>query len=244
VGFLQAEPRAITLLREALDLETGSSNFFAGGNNKRFCQIMGDMYGRPVQFLPNLYYLHGTEPIHRPLWQGGTLRVGAFGSLRTYKNFSTAVTAAIDLGFQLRCPVEIWINGGRSDGHGNIVYDTAHAWTKNLPTVQLKSFPWASWPEFKRMIGSMNILLQPSYTETFNNVTADGVAEGVPSVVSDTIDWCPKGWQASNDDPKDVPNTARRLLHDQHSAKEGYQSLKDYVATGLTYWKKFLQRAS
>ncbi len=30
----------------------------------------------------------------------------------------------------------------------------------------------------------MHLLLQPSYTESFNMVTADGVAEGVASVVS------------------------------------------------------------
>ena len=243
VGFLQAEPQAITLLREAIDLETGTTNFFAGGNNLRLCEILTDMYGRPVQFLPNLYYLHGEEPIHRPAWQGGTLKVGAFGSLRVYKNFSTAITAAIEMGFQLRAPVEIWINSGRSDGAGNIVYKTALAWTKGLPNVQLKELPWASWPEFKRAIGQMNILLQPSYTETFNNVTADGVAEGVASVVSDTIDWCPKTWQASNDDPKDVARVGRHLLYDIHAPRDGYMALKHYRDTGLHYWKTFLNRA-
>lgn len=242
VGFLQAEPNAIKLLREAIDLETGTTNFFAGGNNQRLCKILTDMYGRPVQFLPNLYYLHGKEPIHRPRWSGGTLRVGAFGSLRTYKNFSTAIAAAIELGFQLRERVEIWINSGRSDGHGNIVYKTAKAWTDGLPTVELKEFPWASWPEFKRKIGSMHILLQPSYTETFNNVTADGVAEGVPSVVSDAIEWVPPSWVASSDDPKDVANKARHLLMDPHAAHEGYEALDHYRRHGLTYWKRFLER--
>lgn len=242
VGFLQAEPNAIKLLREAIDLETGTHNFYAGGNNKRFCKIMSSMYGRPVQFLPNLYYLHGEEPIHKPRWQGGVLKVGVFGSLRVYKNFSTAVTAAVELGINLHAPVEIWMNGGRHDGTGDIVWRTAKAWTDNLPSVELKSFHWASWPEFKRMIGSMNILLQPSYTETFNNVTADGAAEGIPSVVSDTIDWCPKGWIASSDDPMDVARVARHLLFDPHASREGYEALKRYREDGLQYWKKFLQR--
>lgn len=243
VGFLQAEPRAIKLMREAIDLEVGTSNFHAGGNNKRLIEILTDMYGQPLQYLPNLYYLHGKEPCHRPVWKGSLLKVGCFGSLRTYKNFSTAITAAIELSFQLRVPTEIWINSGRNDGNGSVVYDTAKAWTDNVPNVKLMEWPWSSWPEFKRHVGSMNILLQPSYTETFNNVTADGVAEGVPSVVSAAIEWCPDSWKAPSDSPKDVATVARRLLHDHHAPREGYEALVYYRRQGLEYWRMFLERA-
>lgn len=241
VGFLQAEPPAIKLLREAIDLETGTSNFYVCGNNHRLVDALKAMYGRPIQYLPNLYWLHGREPIHRPLWQGGTLRIGAFGSLRVYKNFSTAIAASVMLRNQLNCPVEVWINSGRTDGGGNVVYETAKAWTKDLPGIALRELPWASWPEFKRAIGTMNILLQPSYTETFNNVTADGIAEGVPSVVSDTIEWTPKSWKASTDEAAAVAGVARRLLGDPHAAHEGYQALVQYVERGLHQWRRFFQ---
>jgi len=92
------------------------------------------------------------------------------------------------------------------------------------------------------MIGSMNILFQPSYTETFNNVTADGVAEGVPSVVSDAIDWVPKTWIAESDDCTEVASIARQILFDPRAPLEGYQALKNYVAKGLPYWKEFISR--
>lgn len=243
VGFLQAEPPAIKLLREAIDLETGTSNVFASVNNRRLRAILQNMYGRPVQFLPNLYYLHGREPIHRPCWNGGKIRIGAFGSMRVYKNFSSAVCAAIEISFQMRNDVELWVNSGRTDGDGNQVYRTALAWTEGLPNVTLKEFPWASWPEFKRKVGAMHLLLQPSYTETFNNVTADGVAEGVPSVVSDTIDWAPNSWMANNDDPQEIAAVGRRLLLDPFAGREGYAALESYVAHGLPYWKRFLERA-
>jgi hypothetical protein len=242
VGFLQAEPRAIDLLREAIDLETGTTNFFASANNQRLASILGSIYGRPVQYLPNLYYLHGHEPIHRPLYNGGPLRIGAFGSARVYKNFSTAVTAAMEIGFMLKVPVEIWMNAGRSDGAGNIVYKTAKAWTHDVPGVTLKELHWCSWPDFKRFCGTMNLMLQPSYTETFNNVTADGIAEGVPSVVSDTIEWVPESWKASSDDSKDVAAVGRRLLYDHHAPREGYEHLRKYVQNGLEYWKTYLAR--
>jgi hypothetical protein len=208
IGFLQAEPNAIKLLREAIDLETGTTNFHACGNNKRFVNAMERSYGRPLQFLPNLYHLHGNEPIHRPSYNGGTLRIGAFGSHRIYKNFSTAIDAALILAHDLKTSAEIWINSGRTDGTGNVVYRTALAWTKDVPGIELKELHWTTWPDFRKWLGSMHVLLQPSYTETFNNVTADGVCEGTASVVSDVIDWCPHHWKASSDDSVHVASVA------------------------------------
>ncbi len=242
IAFLQAEPNAIRLVREAIDLETGLPNFHMAANNIRLARALERMYGRPITYLPNLYWTHGKEPIHRPSWNGGLLKIGCFGSLRIYKNFSTAIAASIELTNQLKCESEIWINCGRSDGFGNVVHKTALAWTKDLPNITLKEFNWASWPEFKRKIGTMNILAQPSFTETFNNVTADGVCEGVPSVVGNCIEWVPNSWKADPDDSSEVANVARRLLTDHHAPSEGFHALKKYVKEGLPHWAEFLNR--
>lgn len=241
-AFLGAEPPAINLLREAIDLETGNPNFHACCNNQRLAHDLQAMYGRPVQYLPNLYYLHEQEPIHRPLWHGGVLKIGIFGSHRIQKNMSSAVAAAVLLTNQLKCHSEIWMNSGRSDGAGTIVQRTAHAWTRHLPHIQLKELHWASWPEFKREIGSMNVHLAPSWTETFCNVVADGIAEGVPSVVTTAMEWCPKTWQADGDDPSEIATIARRLLKDHHASQEGYSALKQYIKTGIHYWLEFLAK--
>lgn len=241
VGFLQAEPPAIDLLRAAIDLEMGTSNFVASSNNERLCRALRFMYGNPLTHLPNLYYLHGKEPVNRPIWQGGTLKIGCFGSLRVYKNFSTAIAASIELTSRLKANSEIWINSGRTDGAGDVVYRTALAWTRGLPHVTLKELPWSTWSEFRRVVSTMNILMQPSYTETFNNVTADGIAEGTPSVVSRSIEWAPHSWQAEPDDSSQVANVARHILMDPHATTEGYDSLKSYVARGLPQWKEFIK---
>lgn len=240
-GFLQAEPPAITLIRDAINLEMTLFNFHAASNNLHLAQALQHSYGQPVTHLPNLYFLHGEEPVCRPLWAGGMLRIGCFGSLRPYKNFSTAIVAAIELTNQLKCHSEIWINSGREDGHGNVVYRAAVAWTQGLPNVTLKLLPWSQWADFRRFVGSMNLLLQPSYTETFNNVTADGITAGTPSVVGEAIDWVPNSWQANVDNANDVAAVGRRLLYDPRAAHEGYESLNRYVHQGLPYWKKFLE---
>lgn len=240
VGFLSAEPPAIDHIRNGIDLETGVSNFHSAANNLRLQAALQNMYNRPITYLPNLYYLSGHEPIHRPIYTGGPIRIGLFGSLRIYKNFGVAVSAAVQLINRLKTCGEIWINSGRSDGAGNVIHRTAVAWTKNLPNVTLKELHWASWPEFKRMTGSMNILFQPSFSETFNNVTADGICEGTPSVVGPSIEWCPKSYKAEPDDATEVADVARRLLYDHNAAHEGYEALKHYVKQGLPHWEAFL----
>lgn len=239
-GFLAAEPPAITLLRKYIDLETGVTNFVAAGNNMRLVMGLQNAYGRPITYLPNLYYVHGHEPIHRHHWRGGLLKIGVYGSLRPYKNMSTAILAAIELTQALKCRSEIWMNSGRTDGAGNVIHRTAVAWTQGLPNVRLKEYPWSSWPDFKRQVGMMDIMLSPSYTETFNNVTADGICEGTPSVVSPAIEWAPPSWKAEPDDPTGVATVARRLLHDHHASDEGFKALTSYIRDGIPHWRRFL----
>ncbi len=43
-------------------------------------------------------------------------------------------------------------------------------------------------------------------------VTADGIAEGVPSVVSEAIDWAPRSWKAPVDDANAMARIGRKLL--------------------------------
>jgi hypothetical protein len=87
----------------------------------------------------------------------------------------------------------------------------------------------------------MNLLATPSYTESFNMVTADGIAEGVASVVSDAIEWAPPDWVAPSDDVSAIARVARRLLTDPHAVDEGQAVLRAYVRRGTDMWKSFLE---
>ncbi len=87
VGFLQADANGVKLLREAMELETGTFNFHVSGNSAKFCRWVRASFGVPCTFLPNLYYLDtNANKSNRPLWRSGTLRIGAFGATRPLKN--------------------------------------------------------------------------------------------------------------------------------------------------------------
>src|SRR5271165_2399711 len=156
-----------------------------GGNSQRFCSWVENTFGEPATYLPNMYYLHHRHGEHKRIWGdvGGTLRIGVFGATRALKNMLSSVAAAMEISSDLNAFTEVWINTERDDGpDSKRIRAAIGELLQGMPNVVLKELPWSSWANFKRHIGLMHLLLQPSYTESFNMVTADGVSEGVSSV--------------------------------------------------------------
>jgi hypothetical protein len=238
LGFLQADPSAMRLVREGIDLERCTWNFHVAANSWRLTRWVEAAYGAPCQHLPNLYYLDGIEP-KRERYAGGTLRIGAFGATRALKNLMTAAGAAVEIANSIRADVEFWISAGRNEGGGSVT-EAVRQMMNGLPHVKLIESGWQSWPQFRQTVRHMHLLLQPSYTESFNVVTADGVAEGVPSVVSEAIHWAPDSWKAKVDDAGDIARVGRRLLTSRRAAKQGLAALKKHNSRSLRIWKEYL----
>jgi hypothetical protein len=240
VGFLQADANGVKLIREALGLELTTSNFRFAGNSDKFCRWIRDAYGNPCQYLPNLYHAGHMDKSHRPGFDGGTLKIGIFGAVRPQKNVASAAAAAVQIAQSMKVDTEIWVSGGRHEGGGEVVMRAVSEMVQGIPGVALKIAPWQTWPEFRRFVGSMHLLLQPSYTESFNMVTADGIAEGVPSVVSDAIDWAPRSWKAHFDEIDSIASVGENLLNDPCAPVRGKMALHKYVKQGLKAWLHYL----
>ncbi len=239
VGFLQADRNGVRLIREIMELELGTQNLHLAGNSRRFCEWVRAAFGAACVYLPNLYWLG-----HRSAWQRvpfthGALRIGVFGATRPLKNLMSAAGAALEISENLRVPLELWMSSGRAEG-GEGVQGAVEEMLRGLPHVKLVMYGWQPWPKFRKVVHHMHLLLQPSYTESFNMVTADGVAEGVPSVVSKAIDWAPEHWKANVDDVLDIARVGRRLLYDPRAAHDGFEALQAYVADGLRSYRKYL----
>lgn len=241
VGFLAADPNGIKLLRQSIELQAGYHNFTLGGNCRKYTDAWQAMYGAPVTFLPNLYDVSAIKHVGQrlPWHRGQTLRVGVFGATRPLKNMVTAVAAAVELGNTLKNDVEVWVSSGREEGGGS-VKNAILQLVEGLPHTRLVEAGWRSWPAFTQIVGNMHVLMSPSYTESYNICVADGIAQGVASVVSEAIDWVPQDWVANADNVGSIARTARRLLHDTHAVSEGQEHLRSYVRHGLTAWEGFL----
>lgn len=240
VGFLQADPGSVTRILDLLELEQTSVNLHCSGNNLPFVEWIEEAYSSPCAYLPNLYYLDRHCENFRPLWNGGVLRIGIFGATRPQKNVMTGACAAIEIAQHLKTQTEIWVNAGREEKHGKVILDAVKKAVSRNPFCTFKEFPWAWWPEFRRHIGSMNLLIQASYTESFNQVTADGVATGVPSVVSPAIRWAPDYWMCDVDSVDSVARIGTGLIRNPHAHRDGVRALREHNDSGIIAWRHYL----
>ena len=235
-GFLAADPHAVKLLRETVDLQHATHNVRVAGNCRKFADAAQEAWGANVACLPNLYDVSEPMPPYRSPWAGDCLRIGLFGACRILKNGLTAAAAVAILAKTLRVPTELHISERDDGGVSRGIDELA----EGVPNLRVVYSGWLSWVRFRRLVGHMHVLLQPSFTESFNVVTADGIHAGVPSVTSPAIDWVPKRWQADPDDAADVANVAESLLRTPHAVEDGRRALSNYVARGLLEWRGFL----
>jgi hypothetical protein len=83
---------------------------------------------------------------------------------------------------------------------------------EGTPNLRLIAKKWLPWPKLLRLSEHMHLVLQPSYSESFNCVAAEAIRMGVPVVGSEAIDWLPPRFQAKADDVGDIARVAEYLV--------------------------------
>ena len=236
VGGVHGDVRGIANFRQYADLILSYPNLKIAGNCKSFVDWFARAYDvERVFLLPNLYPLSQQS---RKQIRGAIIHIGAFGALRPEKNFITATAAAIEIQKTLDQPVALhMLTGGESGGRR--IADTIAQMTDGIPGFTVARCRWTEWSEFRKLVCRMDLLLQPSYTESFNLVTADGIAEGVPSVVSDAIVWAPATWKAPSDSPSAIARIGIRLIR-HPKIWIGRDALHNHNKQSLVFWREFL----
>jgi hypothetical protein len=240
IGFLQADSNGVQIFKELIHAAISTWNIHITGNSEAFVRAVEETFEAPCGWLPNLYYLDHTIRTDAPGYSGGVLKIGCYGATRPLKNILSAAWAAMEVSAQLRVDLQFWVSGGREDG-GGVMLRAIRKLFEGESTRKLHEAHWAPWPAFKtKYVRPMHLLMQPSYTESFNVTTADGIAMGVASVVSPAIDWAPASWQADNDDVQEMAGVARRLLFDRSAVRDGVRALERHNRDGLSAWLQYL----
>jgi hypothetical protein len=240
-AYLSIDKFGIRNIRQVIDLELSVHNMRTAANNPRVAKSLSEMFGFKCLLLPNLYDTESFVTPYPVKAICGTVRVGSFGAGRPWKNQLTAAEGAVQLARRLGVALELYVNSMRPDG-GERMIESRKELFDRLPGCKLIEVPWQLWPVFRDVTAQMHILFQPSFDETFNVVTADGIAEGVASVTAPSIEWSPQSWWCEPSDPSSMVKVAISLLHDQHAVEDGRENLRQFVSQGITQWLNYLTK--
>jgi hypothetical protein len=172
-------------------------------------------------------------------------RVGCFGAIRPLKNHLNQAVAAIiaanDLGVKLR----FFINATRQEGErASSILNSLRALFARETEHELIELGWLGHYEFLNVIGTMDVVMQVSNSETFNIVAADAVVRGVPVITSPEVPWIAEEFTA---DATDIPAITKTLLYVCTTDKHGYVQqdqllgLKRFVRHVKRGWLSFFE---
>lgn len=237
-AYLSIDKYGIRNIRDVAAISEMVHNLKVAANNERTAHFISAL-GVPALYLPNLYDTDSFTAF-TPQRIGHTLRVGSFGASRPWKNQLCAAEGAVMLAKALGVNLELYVNSKRPDGGERMIESRAELFA-HMPDAVLKDVPWASWPQFRDISRNMHLLVQPSFDETFNVCTMDGIAEGVPSVAASAIEWTPRSWWAEPEDPTSIMRVGIALLHaPSHAIEEARTLAKRYTGQALSRWLDFV----
>lgn len=169
--------------------------------------------------------------------------VCCFGAIRPLKNHLMQALAAIKFADGIGKKLNFHVNVNREEQKGLSVLNNLRGVFNNLDH-DLVEHPWMNHDDFIKLVKTMDIGMQVSFTETFNIVAADLVNNHIPIVVSPEIFWATGICKA---DPTDFDNIVatlhlvwklRRLkVHHLNKCKlERYND--EAICSWLTYLRK------
>jgi len=239
-GFLGMDKWSMGMLGELMKAQEEIKNFEISVNSEKFAKTVNSIFRKNTTTLPNLYP-YDKKPMYRKNININILKIGSFSAIRSLKNIPTAAFAAAILCKELYAHTEFHIVVGRNeDPQADKIISGIENLFKHIPNIKLVKNDWRDNEEFKELVKQMNIIFMPSFTESFNNVTADAISVGTPVVVGEAINWLPKKFRANADDAKEIAEIGKRLLFDEFSTIDGLCSLDDHNKTAFKYWKSYL----
>ena len=196
-------------------------NVFLAPNSKRAYEDTKKMVAASISplaseyrvlYLPNYYQIKGSVKKLSPVRD--TVNVGCFGAVRPLKNHLIQAVAAIDFARSENKKLRFHINVSRIEDSGNNSLKSLRGLFANLDSerFELVEHNWLNHEDFLKLVRTMDIGLQTSFSETFNIVAADFVSQGIPIVVSKEISWIPEEFHCRHTDSKDIVRVMKRTL--------------------------------
>lgn len=226
--FLANEGMAIDWIKKYAKLTKKFSQFHIAPNSHKMANELFQSLAIRTIYAPNIYVPHeefGDVVVKSPIEKHhDIIDIGCFGAIRPLKNQLIQAMAAMAFADEVGKTLKFHINYTRVETHG----ENAH---RNLVALfegskhKLITHDWMLHEHFLQLIGSMDLGLQVSFSETFNIVAADFTFMKVPIVGSPEIEWLSSLYQAI---PTDIDNIINHLWLAKLGKKINLQKLNNF----------------
>jgi hypothetical protein len=203
----------------------------------------------PILNEDTLYLLHNVykheerlqfpEPKRR-VHSENEVHVGCMGAVRPMKNQLTQALAAIKYAEKYDKTLYFYINSTRSETGGDPVIKNIRALFGGVSGINLVEQKWQEHKDFVDFLGTLDISMQVSLSETFNIVTADAVSAGTPVVVSNEIEWISGFCKARTDSVDDIVSKMERVMGNPLLVWWNRYKLDKYSAKATKEWLHFV----
>lgn len=180
--FLANEGIAITWLKEYVKYD----NVYIGSNSLYLIDALSPYLESNILYLPNYYKVTNDMPSLKNDSWNHCINIGIFGAIRPMKNTLTQAVAAINYADSINKKLRLHVNSSRVEQKGENVLKNLRALFVDTKH-ELVEHTWLKRDEFINLVGTMDICLQVSLSETYNIVAADVINKGVPVVTSNEI---------------------------------------------------------
>ena len=194
-------------------------NVHVGFNNRRTYEEFKYLAAQKekeykINFLPNYYPLELIKTnLKRELFSiEEEIHIGCFGAIRPLKNNLSQAYAAIKFANELGRKLYFHVNANDVEHSNSPALKNIKSLFNHSENAELVIHEWMSHEDFYTLCGTMDVGLQVSFSETFNIVAADLVANGVPVIGSAEIDFIPEANKADLSDSNDIIKKLKKIL--------------------------------
>jgi hypothetical protein len=236
--FLANEGNAVEWIREY-----ARDGVVVAPNSPELAENLSRAAGIKAAYLPNIYcppaypdlpprHPRGDDPID----------VGCFGAIRPMKNHLIQAFVAIRFANWLNTRLRFHVNANRVEQHGDQPFRNLRALFAHGKLGELVEHPWSPHADFVKLVRSMDIGMQVSLSESFNIVTADFVANNVPIVVSNDVEWMPEELRAEPTSPRAMLKVMKKTWRGRrHGVKKlALAYLNKHNRRAIKLWLEFL----
>ena len=240
IGFFFAEIYGMEWLKAYQTFD----DITVAANNSEIIQNLSPLLQKDIVYLPNIYPDNFEYDNHVDrVKEKKIIDIGCFGNLRLVKNQGFQAVLAMNFANILSKKLRFHINVGKSELRNNAVLTNLRALFKDSGH-ELVEHGWVPHDEFIQLVKTMDLGLQLSYTESFNIVACDFIANGIPILVSDTISWCLPNYKASTIDMNECLSKLNLLYDNRKNTELNKLAIKNLMHVNNNaklIWLKFIE---